>query len=57
MFVIVCLIIRYFVRKAVFSTTDKIQDAIQNSSAQRKEEKNPPQQQSLAEKYSNLNNK
>lgn len=50
-FVSVCLVIRYFVRKAVFTASDKIQDSIQNSMAQRKEVNNPPQRQSLAERY------
>lgn len=53
-FVSVCLVIRYFVRKAVFTASDKIQDSIQNSLAQRKEENNPPQRQSLAERYSGM---
>ena len=49
----ICLVM-YFVRKAIFTAGDKIQDSIQNSLAQKKEKNNPPQRQSLAERYSGI---
>jgi len=55
-FVGICMLIRYFVAKAVYTAGDKIQDAVQNSIAQKREENNTHQQQSLAEKFEQKNN-